>query len=74
MEPTHPLDPVHPGTEQQVVGVGEHHLGREPLEFPPGHPLDRTRGAHRHEGRRAHRAVRGRQLGGSGRRSPDRCG
>ena len=54
-----PGDALGAGPEHQVVGVAEHDLGSRGGERLGRHSLHRRRGAHRHEGGRLDRPVRG---------------
>src|SRR5262249_48418589 len=51
----------------QMIGVAEDDLGADVLEIAMGDGLDRSAGAHRHEGRRLHDTVPRPQLPATGR-------
>ena len=59
-------DQLRAGTNPQVVRVAEDDLGAQFLQFARRHGLDRGLGAHRHEYRRLHRAVRSPQYAAPG--------
>ena len=54
------------GTDIEVVGVTEDDLRPDLDQILRCHRLDRTQGAHRHEDRRLHGAVQGRDFAAAG--------
>ncbi len=58
-------DPLGARPQHQVVGIGENDIGAGGAHVVMVHALDRRLRADRHEGRRAHDAVRRRDRAGS---------
>ena len=69
MRPIHELvqsaelrNPFGARPQHEVIGIGEHDVGSERAHFVGAHRLDGGLGPDRHEGGRAHHAVRGLDL------------
>ena len=58
-------DPFGRRPQHQVIGIGEQNIGAGRTHVVMMHALDRRLGADRHERRRAHDAVRRRDLAGA---------
>ena len=58
-------DPLGAGTQHQMIGVAEHDVGTGLTHLAPVHALHGAGGSDRHEGRRAHHAMRRGQAPGA---------
>ena len=65
MQPAERGDAFGAGAEHQVIGIGEQDIGAGRAHVVVVHALDRRLRADRHESRRAHRPVRGRNFAGA---------
>ncbi|GAV35157.1 hypothetical protein ROTAS13_02829 [Roseomonas sp. TAS13] len=66
VQPAQAADALRAGAQHQVIGVAQDHAGAGGAHRVGGHRLHRAGGAHGHEDRRRHLAMRGVQRAGTG--------